>query len=415
MGKRRVVVTGLGAVHPFGVGVPLLWQKVVAGENGVKIIRHFDTSDYYCKVGAYVENFNPLDYLDRKVVMATDTFQQYGLVATLEALKDSGLPVHSTDSFRIGIVAGSNNGGVSTILEEAERYRRRGIYRVAPLFIPRVEIDMLPGHIAILTGIRGPNIGVTASCATGNIVIGWAFRLIQAGDIDVALAVGAEAAISPIALSAFTQLRALAKMWPKDPTRSLRPFDKERTGTIFGDGASCLILESLESAEKRNARIYAEVAGLGMSDDAYHFTAPDPEGTGAAYSMSAALRDAGLRPEELEHIHAHGTGTPYNDVTETRAIKKVFGQYAYHIPISATKAVHGHMLGAAGTTESLITCLTLYHGIIPPTMNHENPDDECDLDYVPQKARKQTVHTALVNAFGFGGHNASLVFKAHPG
>lgn len=414
---KRVVVTGMGAVHPFGVGVPSLWEAIREGRNGVREIKHFDTSAYYCHVAAYLDGFRAEDYLDRKLIVMTDPFQQIGMVATLEALRDAGMKemLDGEDAYRVGVVGGSNNGGIATYLREGERFFARGFDRVTPFFISKISIDMLAGHIAIQTGAMGPNIGMTASCATGTIILGMGSRLIQCGDADTVICTAAEVTVYPIAIAAFCRMRALAKMWPADPARSMRPFDRGRSGTIFGDGAACLILESLESATRRGARVYAEVAGFGMSDDAYHVTAPDPSADGPYHCIRAALNNAGLAPNEIEYINAHGTGTPYNDVMETTAIKRVFGEHARRMPISSTKSMHGHMIASTGAMEAILTIKTITEGIIPPTINLEEPDPECDLDYVPRTPRRQTVRTAMSNNFGFGGHNGSIVFKAHPG
>lgn len=408
---RRVVITGMGVVSTFGTGVKKLWEAVSTARNGIKVITHFDTSQFSCNVGAPLSGFCAEDFLEKKYIPTLDIHQQIAYAASLEAVRDAGIEGSQEDPFNIGVVGGNSLGGLFSIEEETGRYHLKGRNRISPFAIPKTTVNMIPGLLAIFFRFRGPNIGISTSCATGNISLGVASRMIRGGGAEAVLVCCSEICVTPLAFAGFTRMRALAKKWEPDPTKSLRPFDRNRSGTLFGDGASALFLESLEHARKRNARIYAEIIGFASTDDGYHITAPDPEGEGAYQCMKRALVDARVSPEEVEYINAHGTGTPYNDEIETLAIKRLFGDYAYKIPVSASKSMIGHQLGAAGTTESIITIVAMNEGIIPPTLNLETPDPKCDLDYVPHIPRQKEVRIALTNSFGFGGHNACLIFK----
>ncbi len=414
MAKRRVVVTGLGAITPLGLDVKSSWQSVLEGKSGVGPITHFDVTNYPVKIAAEVKGFDPTNFIDFKEVKKMDRFIHFAIAATQMAIEDSGLKISEDNCDRIGIVIGSGMGGLPAI----EYYHRilldKGWKRVSPFFIPMVIINLAAGQISLKYGIKGPNLAVTTACATGNHSIGEAFRMIQYGDADVMIAGGAEAVITPMAIAGFSIMRALSTR-NDEPERASRPFDMDRDGFVMGEGAGIIILEELEHALRRGAKIYAEVAGYGMSSDAYHITAPSPGGEGGARCMKAALLDAGVQPEEVDYINAHGTSTKQGDELETQAIKTVFGEHAYKLCVSSTKSMTGHLLGAAGGVEAIFTILSVYENIIPPTINLDNPDPECDLDYVPYKARKRQVNCAITNSFGFGGTNASLVFRKFTG
>lgn len=408
--KRRVVVTGLGAVTPLGNNVKDSWEALIKGVSGVDYITRFDASDFGCRIAAEVKNFDGSPYFDKKELRRTDLFLQYAVSASVEAVKDSGLDLDSEDKTRIGVLIGSGIGGLITIEENARTLFEKGPRRVSPFFIPMAIVNMASSMVSIRFGIKGPQSAVCTACATGSNAIGDAFKIIQRGDADVMIAGGAEAAICPLGIAGFSVMRALSTR-NDDPKRASRPFDRERDGFVMGEGAGILVLEEYERAKKRGAKIYAEIIGYGMSGDAFHITMPDEDGEGAALCMKAALKDAGISPEEVDYINAHGTSTPLNDKTETLAIKKVFGEHAYKIAISSNKSMIGHLLGAAGAVEAVFTVLTVKEGIIPPTINYEYPDPDCDLDYVPNVARKADVRVAISNSFGFGGVNATLVFR----
>lgn len=414
MSKRRVVVTGLGAITPLGLDVKSSWQALIEGKSGVDYITQFDASNYPVKIAAEVKGFDPSVYIEPKEIKKMDRFIHFAIAATQMALEDSGLKISPENSERIGIVIGSGMGGLPAIEYYHKILLDRGWKRISPFFIPMVIINLASGQISLKYGIKGPNLAVTTACATGNHSIGEAFRMIQYGDADVMIAGGTEAVITPMAVAGFSIMRALSTR-NEEPQKASRPFDVDRDGFVIGEGAGIIILEEMAHAIRRGARIYAELVGYGMSSDAYHITAPAPEGEGGARCMKMALRDAQLKPEDIDYINAHGTSTKQGDELETQAIKKVFGEHAYKLCVSSTKSMTGHLLGAAGGVEAIFTILSIYNDVIPPTINLDNPDPECDLDYVPYKMRKREVKCAMTNSFGFGGTNASLVFRKFSG
>ena len=414
MGKKRVVITGMGAITPLGLSVDDFWQGVTAGKSGVGYITQFDVSDHAVKIAAEVKGFDPLDYLDRREARRMARFTQFAMAATKQAIADAQLDLAKEDPTKVGLEIGSGVGGISIIEEQAQLLQRRGPGRVNPTFVPTVLANMAPCHIAILLGIKGPTNAPVAACTTGIIAIGEAMRRLQRGDVEVMIAGGTEWATTPLAVAAFGRIGALSKR-NDEPERACRPFDAERDGTVMGEGAAIVVLETLEHALQRGAHIYAEVVGYGLSEDAYHIAAPDPTGDGAARAMTQALEDAGMAPGEVSYICAHGTGTPLNDVSETKAIKRAFGEEAYRIPISSIKSMVGHMLGAAGAISVIATVKAIQDNLVPPTINLETSDPECDLDYVPNVARTVQVNVAMANAFGFGGQNASLLVRRFEG
>ncbi|MDC4203478.1 MAG: beta-ketoacyl-ACP synthase II [Candidatus Manganitrophus sp.] len=409
--SRRVVVTGLGAVTPLGVGVEKTWKALLSGESGVGRITRFDPTDYPCQIAAQVNDFNPADYIDGKEIKKMDTFIHYAMAGGQMAMDDSGLKVTPENAERVGVYVGSGIGGLNAIEAWHKVLLEKGPKRVTPFFIPMSIINLAPGQLAIRFGAKGPNSCAVTACATGNNCIGDAFRMIQRGDADAMIAGGTEAAITPLSVAGFSSSRALSTR-NDDPKRASRPFDKDRDGFVLGEGSGILVLEELESARRRGARIYAEIVGYGMSADAYHITAPSEEGEGAARCMRLALKDAGIQPGEVGYINAHATST-MADAIETRAMKTVFGEAIGRIPISATKSMTGHLLGAAGGIEAVFSILAIRDGILPPTINLDNPDPLCDLDYVPHQARKADVNVALSNSFGFGGTNATIIFRKY--
>jgi len=408
--KRRVVITGVGAVTPLGNTAEETWEAICKGESDIGPITRFDASDFPTRIAAEVKGFAPEKYIAKKECKKMDACIHYALAASIMALENAGLQITAANTHRTGVIIGSGIGGLAT----TERYHavllERGPSRVSPFFFPMALPNMAAGQVAIHLGARGPNSCVTTACAAANHAIGDAFKIIQRGDADVMIAGGTEAVITPIAIAAFGNMKALSTR-NDEPKRASRPFDRDRDGFVMGEGAGILVLEEREQAKQRGARIYAEVVGYGMTGDAFHMTMPDPEAQGVARCIKMALADASVRPEEVEYINAHGTSTPYNDKHETLAIKQVFGEHAYHLAVSSTKSMTGHLLGAAGGIEAIFTALAIYHGIVPPTVNYEQPDTDCDLDYVPHYARYQKVKVALSNSFGFGGTNAVLVFK----
>ena len=412
--KRRVVVTGIGLVIPTGIGVETAWKNICEGRSGIGPLTRFDTTGYETKIAGEVKGFNPELYIDKKEIKKMDLFIQYALAATQEAIEDAGLKIIPENCERIGVIVGTGLGGLPSLEKYHKILLEKGPSRVSPFFIPMLIANMASGQIAMQFGPKGPNTCVVTACATGAHSIGDAFRAIHYGDADAMIAGGTEANISPLSISGFNAMKALSTR-NEEPEKASRPFEKNRDGFVVAEGAGILILEELEFARSRNAKIYGELTGYGYTGDAYHITAPSPNGEGAARCMRMALRDAGLKPEEVGYINAHGTSTPLNDATETQAIKTVFGEYAKKIPVAATKSMTGHLLGAAGSTEAILCLLTLRDGIIPPTINYEEPDPQCDLDYVPNVARHQTVDVAMSNAFGFGGTNATLIFKRFSG
>jgi 3-oxoacyl-[acyl-carrier-protein] synthase II len=412
MDKRRVVITGVGAVTPVGNTADEFWAALVAGRSGIGPITRFDTTGYATRIAGEVKGFDPLKYIDKKDDRRFDLFLKYAVACAVMAVEDAGLKTDRVDATRFGVLVGSGIGGIETLLDNYETLRTKGPDRVSPFFIPMIIVNMASGVISMRFGAKGPNSSVVTACATGNHAIGDAMRIIERGDADVMIAGGSEAIIIPLTIAGFCQMKAMSTR-NDDPTKASRPFDAERDGFVCGEGGGLVVLESLEHARKRDARIYAEVVGYGMTGDAHHMTAPDPEGDGAARAMASALRDASLEPSAVGYINAHGTSTPYNDKFETIAIKRVFGDHAKKLAVSSTKSMTGHLLGAAGGIEAIATAFALHHGVLPPTMNYEKPDPDCDLDYIPNQARKQDVEVALSNAFGFGGTNATLAFKKY--
>jgi 3-oxoacyl-[acyl-carrier-protein] synthase II len=410
MEKRRVVVTGLGLITPLGIGVDASWHGLIEGRSGIRRITQFDASLFPTKIAGEVEGFNPEDFIETKEIKKMDRFIHFAVAAATMAMSDSGLKITETNAERTGVFVGSGMGGLHTIEHYHSAFLEKGPRRISPFFIPMLVVNLASGQISIRFGAKGPNSAVATACATGSHAIGDAYKIIQRGDADAMIAGGTEAVITPLGIGGFNAMKALSTR-NDDPEKASRPFDVDRDGFIMGEGAGIVILESLQSAEERGARIYAEVVGYGMTADAYHITAPAPGGEGAARCMAIALKDAGIQPGEVNYINAHGTSTKYGDELETQAIKKVFGEDAYKTAVSSTKSMTGHLLGAAGGVEAVVSVLTIYHGTIAPTINLDNPDPECDLDYVPHKARKTTVNYTMTNSFGFGGTNACLVFK----
>ncbi len=407
---RRVVVTGLGLVTPLGNDVPSTWAALIAGRSGVDYITRFDTTGFETKIAAEVKGFDPGQYLDRKDLRRMDSFTHFAIAAAVQALTDAGLTITPENCDQIGVVVGSGIGGIETLSAQFKVLHERGPSRLSPFLSTMMLANMAAGQIAILTGLRGPNFCTVSACASGAHAIGEAFHIIRRGEAVAMLAGGSEAPIVPIGIGTFNSMRALSTR-NDPPQKASRPFDALRDGFVVGEGAGMLVLEDADHARARGARIYAELAGYAATADAFHVTAPPEGGAGAALAMRRALAVAGLQPSEIDYINAHGTSTPLNDRAETEAIKAVFGEHAYRLAVSSTKSMTGHLLGAAGAVEAVFTVLTLVHGIIPPTINLEQPDPACDLDYVPNVARRATVRAALSNSFGFGGQNACLVFR----
>ena len=412
MDPRRVVVTGLGALTPVGNTAEEFWSSLVHGRSGIGPITRFDATGFPTRIAGEVRNFDPLNFVDKKEARRLDPYLQYAIAGASLAVQDASLDTGKVDGTRFGVLIGSGIGGITTLLENHKTLLDRGPDRVSPFFIPMLIINMASGLVSMRFGAKGPNSSVVTACATGNHAIGDAFKIIQRGDADVMIAGGAEAIILPLTIAGFCAVKAMSTR-NDEPQKASRPFDAERDGFVCSEGAGILVLESREHALRRDARIYAEIRGYGMSGDAHHMTAPDPEGDGAARSMAAALRDAAVSPGDVGYVNAHGTSTPYNDKFETMAIKRVFGDHARRLAVSSTKSMTGHLLGAAGGIEAIATVLALHHGVLPPTINYEHPDPDCDLDYVPNQARKQDVEVAASNAFGFGGTNATLIFGKH--
>ncbi len=407
---RRVVVTGVGAVSPVGLTARESFDNACKGVSGIGKITRFDASDFSVRIAGEVKGFNPLDYVPKKDLKKIDLFSLYAIAASEEALKNSGIDLNREDPFRVGVSIGSGIGGLATIEKYNEALIKRGQKGVSPFFIPVAVINMAAGNVSMRFNAKGPNFSDVTACATGTHSVGLAARCIAYGDADVMICGGTESTITPLAVSGFANMKALSTR-NDEPEKASRPFDRDRDGFIIGEGAGVLVLEEYEHAKARGAEILAEFAGFGMSGDAYHYTAPDPEGEGATYAMRMALRDAKLNPEDVSYLNAHGTSTQYNDIIETKAIKRVFGDYAYKLTISSTKSVTGHLLGAAGGVEAVFSVLAIKEGVIPPTMNLDNPDEECDLFYTPNEAIEKEVNVAMSNSFGFGGTNAVIVFK----
>ena len=410
--RRRVVVTGLGVVTPIGTGVEKFWNNLVKGVSGIDLIKGFDPDEFglSVKIAGEVKDFDPTNFLDKKEANRLSVFVHYAVAAAEEAILDSGIKEGGYDPLKIGVIIGTGIGGLRDIEREHTVITTKGARRVSPFFIPYGISNMGAGYVAIRHGFKGPNYCVVSACATGNHSIGDAFRMIQVGDIDAAVAGGTEAAITPLGVAGFAVMRALSTR-NEEPQKASRPFDRDRDGFVMGEGAGVLVLEEYERAKARGAKIYAELVGYGATDDAYHITAPHECGEGAYECMKLALEDAGLNPDEIDYINAHGTSTPLNDRIETLAIKQLFKEHAYRLKISSNKSMIGHLLGAAGAVEAIASIKTIETGVIPPTINLENPDPECDLDYVPNSAVEADVRTVLSNSFGFGGTNACLIFK----
>ncbi|MBI4597797.1 MAG: beta-ketoacyl-ACP synthase II [Candidatus Omnitrophica bacterium] len=407
---RRVVITGLGAVTPVGNAAPAMWAALLAGKSGVARVASFDPSLLESQIAAEVKGFDPAQYLTPKEVKRTERFTQFAVAAAKQAAADSGIQIEQEDPFRCGVIIGTGMGSMSLIEESHSIMLAKGPKKLTPFMIPMLICNMGAGHVAINLGFKGPNFCTTTACASGAHGVGEAFRIIQHGQADVMIGGGTESCITPLAMGGFCALMALSRR-NDAPIGASRPFDRERDGFVMGEGAGVLVLEALEHATRRGAKIYAEMVGYGATADAYHVTAPDPEGSGAAKAMALALEDARLRPEQVTYINAHGTSTELNDKIETLAIKKTFGAAAKTVAISSTKSMTGHLLGAAGGVEAAISVLAIRDGVMPPTINYEHPDPACDLDYIPNHARNAAVTVALSNSLGFGGHNATVVFK----
>ena len=411
--KRRVVVTGMGAITPVGNDVATTWQTLIEGKSGTAPITKFDASNFPVRFAAEVKGFNPLDYMERKEAKRADQYTQYAVAASRQAMTNADLVERNgMDPDRIGVIIGSGIGGLKSFEEQHDVYRERGVGKISPFFIPMFIADIAAGIVSMQFNAKGPNYATVSACATSAHAIGDAFRTIQYGDADVMISGGAEATVTPMAIGGFANMKALSERNDSPETAS-RPFDATRDGFVMGEGAGIVILEELEHALKRGAKIYAEIVGYGATGDAYHLTAPAPDGEGAQRAMKRALKDAGLEPKDIQYINAHGTSTPANDFNETRAIKAVFGDEAKNVNVSSTKSATGHMLGAAGAVEVVISTLVIGNGIIPPTINYHHPDPELDLNYTPNTAVKREVNAVLSNSFGFGGHNTTLAIKRY--
>ncbi|OGR95030.1 MAG: beta-ketoacyl-[acyl-carrier-protein] synthase II [Elusimicrobia bacterium RIFCSPLOWO2_01_FULL_64_13] len=410
----KVVITGMGALTPIGIGLEAYWDGLMKGESGAGPVTLIDASAYPCRIAAELKGFDPLNFIEKKKIKRMDRFTQFAVAAAKMALEDSGLDLSKEDLERVGVIVGSGIGGLRTIEEEFTVLKEKGVRRVTPFLIPKLISNMAAGEIAILHGFAGPNYAVSSACATANHAIGEAMRHLRFGDADVIVCGGTEAAITQLGLSGFSQAGALAESYNDRPQKASRPFDKDREGFLMGEGAGIVILETEEHARKRGARIHAELAGYGATDDAYHITSPSPEGKAQARALRLALADAKVIPDQVDYINAHGTSTLVNDKSETLVIKNVFGERAGKIPVSSTKSMTGHLLGAAGGVELIACVLSMRNGMVHPTINYETPDPECDLDVVPNRPRKHKVTCAASNSFGFGGHNAVLVVKSYP-
>ncbi len=412
MAERRVVITGLGALTPVGNTAEEFWAALKAGRSGIGPITKFDATGYPTTIAGEVRGFDELRFIDKKEARRLDPYLKYALATSVMAVEDAALDPAKVDSTRFGVLIGSGIGGITTLIEGEDVRREKGFDRVSPFVIPMLIVNMAAGLVSMRFGAKGPNSSVVTACASGNHAIGDAFRILQRGDADVMIAGGSEAIIVPLTIAGFCSMKAMSTR-NAEPDKASRPFDAARDGFVCGEGAGLVVLEALEHAVRRDARIYAEVVGYGMTGDAHHMTAPDPEGDGATRAIQLAIKDAAIDASAIGYINAHGTSTPYNDKFETLAIKRVFGDHARRLAVSSTKSMTGHLLGAAGGIEAIATSLALHHGILPPTINYETPDPECDLDYIPNQARKQDVEYALSNAFGFGGTNATLAFRRY--
>jgi 3-oxoacyl-[acyl-carrier-protein] synthase II len=411
---RRVVLTGLGALTPVGVTTEEFWAALKLGKSGIGPITKFDASEFPTRIAGEVRNFDEAQYIDKKDARRLDPYLKYAIATSAMAVEDAALDRDKVDATRFGVLIGSGIGGITTLIEGEEIRRTKGFDRVSPFVVPMLIINMASGLVSMRFGAKGPNSSIVTACATGNHAIGDAFKIIERGDADVMIAGGAEAMIVPLTIAGFCSMKAMSTR-NDEPEKASRPFDAGRDGFVCGEGAGIVVLEALEHAVRRDARIYAEIVGYGMTSDAHHMTAPDPEGDGATRAMQLALADGDVDLDGVGYINAHGTSTPYNDKFETLAIKRAFGDHARQLAVSSTKSMTGHLLGAAGGVEAVATALALYHGMLPPTINYETPDPDCDLDYVPNQARKVDVEYALSNAFGFGGTNATLAFRRYRG
>lgn len=408
---RRVVITGIGAVSPLGTGNQKNWDALCNGRSGTGLITRFDTSAFPVKVAGEVKDFDPEQFIDKKEIKKMDLFIQYAMAASQFAMEDSGLQITEENAERVGVLVGAGLGGLPTIEKYHTALLEGGYKKISPFFIPMLIINLAPGHISIKYGAKGPNVSSVSACATGTHSIGDAYHIIARGDADAMIAGGTESTVTPLGIGGFAVMKALTDSRNDSPERASRPFDKSRDGFVLAEGAGIVIMEEYEAAKKRGAKIYAEVVGYGLTGDAYHMTAPAAGGEGAARCMKMALTNAGVNPEQVDYINAHGTSTPFNDLNESLAIKSVFGDHAYKLMVSSTKSMTGHLLGAAGGLEAVICCMALDKGVIPPTINYAEPDPECDLDYVPNTARDAKVEYAMSNSLGFGGTNATLLFK----
>ena len=411
--SNRVVITGLGVISPVGIGKDVFWQSLLEGKNGIDKITRFDATEYKAQIAGEVKDFDPADYMDKKEAKRIDRYAQFAVAAAKMAVEDAKLDLEAEDCDRIGTFVGSGIGGIETMHGQYEKLFDKGPSKISPFFIPMMIGNMAAGHVSIALGLKGPSSCVVTACATGTNNIGDAFRVLQRGDADVMVAGGTEASISQAAVAGFCSMKALCTDHNDDPAHASRPFDANRSGFIMGEGAGIIVMETLEHAEKRGAHIYAEIVGYGANSDAYHITSPAPHGEMAAKCMANALKDAGLEPFEVDYINAHGTSTHLNDLTETEAIKTVWGDHAKEVSVSSIKSMTGHLLGAAGGIECIATALAVQNDMLPPTINYETPDEGLDLDYVPNKAKAKTVRAALSNNLGFGGHNACIVLKKY--
>ncbi len=409
--KRRVVITGMGAVTSLGIGAEEFWNSIKSGKSGISHVTRIDVTDFPTKVASEVKNFDPADFIDKKDARRMDRYNHFALAATKMAVENSRLDMEKVDKDRVGVLIGSGIGGIETLEEQHKVLLSKGAKRISPFFIPMMIANMASGRVAIEYGAKGYNNCVVTACATGTNAIGDAFRVIQRGDADIMITGGSEAPITPLSFAGFCAMGAMSTN--EDPSTASRPFDAERDGFVMGEGAGILVIEELEHALRRGAEIIAEIVGYGCTNDAFHITAPAENGEGAAKSMQLALNDAGIKPEQISYINAHGTSTDLNDKNETAAIKTVFGEHAYKLAVSSTKSMTGHLLGAAGAIEAIVTAKVVQEGFIPPTINYKTPDPDCDLDYVPNVGRSADVEYAMSNSFGFGGHNAVLIFKKY--
>lgn len=408
--KRRIAITGMGIISPVGNTVESAWDSIINGRSGIRPVTQFDASSFTTRIAGQIGEFDPTRWLSPKDAKKMDPFIHFGLAAAFDAMDDAGLEINDGNAERAGAIIGSGIGGIAGIESTTVAWHEKGARKISPFYVPSTIINMVSGQLCILKGIKGPNFSAVSACATANHSIGTAMRMIQYGDADIMIAGGTEYGCTPTAMGGFCSMRAMSTR-NDEPERASRPWDKDRDGFVLGDGAGILVLEELEHAKARGARIYCELAGFGSSSDAYHMTAPSRDGDGPARCMKAALRDAGVNPEQVDYLNAHGTSTPLGDVSETEAIKKVLGGHAYKTMVSSTKSMTGHLLGAAGGAEAIFSILALHHGIIPPTINLEEPGEGCDLDYVPNTAREKTIEVAVSNGFGFGGTNATLLFR----